>query len=221
MFPSRESLRESILSSAGIIIICVQSCLTLWDPVDYSLPGSFVRGIFPGKHIGVGCHFLVQGIFLSRGSNLRFVCLLHWQASSLPRVSPGVLPFLKIFFWSFLWHCSGKSFCYFDHSLFLTKNGFTRLTPSLPDSTLSGSSSVIKKQVYSQRINIPSPWYYFLSAIDFTKTSLKHEFPGHILSNNCIFVTLDQFAPKMTTQRCQCLQVGSKRDPSQINEKPQ
>lgn len=33
------------------------------------------------------------------------------------------------------------------------------------------------------------------------KTILKYEFSGHILSNNCIFITLDQSAPKMTTLR--------------------
>ena len=37
---------------------------------------------FPGKNTGVGCHFLLQGIFLTQGLNLY---LLHWQASSLPR----------------------------------------------------------------------------------------------------------------------------------------
>ena len=36
---------------------------------------------FPGKNTGVGCHFLLQGIFLTQGSNL---CLLHSQADSLP-----------------------------------------------------------------------------------------------------------------------------------------
>ena len=30
----------------------------------------------PGKNTGVGCHFLLQGVFLTRGSN---PCLLHWQ----------------------------------------------------------------------------------------------------------------------------------------------
>ena len=33
------------------------------------LPGSSVHGIFPGKNTGVGCHFLLQGIFLTQGSN--------------------------------------------------------------------------------------------------------------------------------------------------------
>ena len=35
---------------------------------------------FSGKNTGVGCHFLLQGIFPTQGSTL---CLLHWQAPSL------------------------------------------------------------------------------------------------------------------------------------------
>ena len=34
----------------------------------------------PGKNTGVGCHFLLQGIFLTQGSNQH---LLHWQVGSL------------------------------------------------------------------------------------------------------------------------------------------
>ena len=30
------------------------------------------------------CHFLLQGIFPTQGSNLRLLCLLHWQAGSSP-----------------------------------------------------------------------------------------------------------------------------------------
>jgi len=33
-----------------------QSCPILSDPMDCSLPGSSVHGIFPGKSTGVGCH---------------------------------------------------------------------------------------------------------------------------------------------------------------------
>ena len=36
---------------------------------------------FPGKNTGVGCHFLLQGVFSTQGSNPR---LLHWQVNSLP-----------------------------------------------------------------------------------------------------------------------------------------
>ena len=36
------------------------------------------------KKTGVGCYFLLQGIFLTQGSNPRLLCLLHWQVDSLP-----------------------------------------------------------------------------------------------------------------------------------------
>ena len=36
-----------------------QSCPTLCDPTDCSLPGFSVHGIFPGKSTGVGCHCLL------------------------------------------------------------------------------------------------------------------------------------------------------------------
>ena len=39
---------------------------------------------FPGKNTGVGCYFLLQGIILTQELNPRLLCLLHWQAVSLP-----------------------------------------------------------------------------------------------------------------------------------------
>ena len=36
---------------------------------------------FPGKNIGMGCHFLLQGLFPTQESNPSF---LHWLADSLP-----------------------------------------------------------------------------------------------------------------------------------------
>ena len=42
----------------------------------------------PGKKNGVG--FLFQGIFLTQGSNPHLLCLLHWQAGSLPLAPPGM-----------------------------------------------------------------------------------------------------------------------------------
>ena len=53
------------------LCLAAPSCLTPCSPVDYSLPGSSVQGIdSPGKNDGVGCHFLLQGIFLTQGRNL-------------------------------------------------------------------------------------------------------------------------------------------------------
>ena len=43
----------------------------------------------PGKNTGVVCHALSQGIFPMRGLNLCILCLLDWQAGSLPLVPPG------------------------------------------------------------------------------------------------------------------------------------
>ena len=37
-----------------------QSCLTLSDPMDCSLPGSSIHGIFHGKSTGVGCQMLFK-----------------------------------------------------------------------------------------------------------------------------------------------------------------
>ena len=59
-----------------------QLCLTPRDPRDWSPPGfSVLAWNFLGKNTGVGCHFLLQGIFLIQGSES---CFLHRQKGSLP-----------------------------------------------------------------------------------------------------------------------------------------
>ena len=55
----------------------LQSCLTLFNPMDCSLPGSSVHGVFPDKNNVVGCCALPQGIFLTQELNLCLLCLLH------------------------------------------------------------------------------------------------------------------------------------------------
>ena len=42
----------------------------------------------PGKNTGVGCHFLLQGVF-TQELNLRLSNLLHWQLDSLPQCHLG------------------------------------------------------------------------------------------------------------------------------------
>ena len=66
------------------LCVCTKSlqlCLTLWNSMDWSRPGSPVHGIL--QNTGAGCHFLLQGIFLTQGLNPSLLCLLHWQADSL------------------------------------------------------------------------------------------------------------------------------------------
>ena len=42
-----------------------------------------------GKNTGVGCHALLQGIFLTQGLNPCLLCLLHQHAGSLPLAPRG------------------------------------------------------------------------------------------------------------------------------------
>ena len=44
---------------------------------------------FPGKNTEVGCYFLLQGIFLTQGSNTHLLSLLYWLADSLPLLHLG------------------------------------------------------------------------------------------------------------------------------------
>ena len=76
------------------LCLVTQSCPTLCDPMDCSLPGSSVQGDSPGKNTRVGCHALLQGIFPTQGSNpglphcRRLLCHLHHQGS--PRIQEWV-----------------------------------------------------------------------------------------------------------------------------------
>ena len=62
---------ERVLSPHATVSLSLvtQSCPTLCDPVDCSPPGSSVSGIPPGKNSGMGCHAVLQGIFLAQGWN--------------------------------------------------------------------------------------------------------------------------------------------------------
>ena len=63
-----------------IVVISTQSLIHVqFFCMDCSLPSFLCPRDFPGKNIGGGCHFLLQEIFLIRGSNPR---LLQRQVSS-------------------------------------------------------------------------------------------------------------------------------------------
>ena len=44
---------------------------------------------FSRQEFWSGCHFLLQGIFLTQRWNLCLLHLLHWQMDSLPLAPPG------------------------------------------------------------------------------------------------------------------------------------
>ena len=59
--------------------LVAQSCPTLCHDVDFSTPRLLCPWNSPSKNTGVGSYFLLQGIFLTQGSNPAL------QADSLPK----------------------------------------------------------------------------------------------------------------------------------------
>ena len=66
-----------------------QPCLTFYNPMGCNPPRLLCPWDSPGKNAGVGCHFLLQRIFLAMASNPCLLHLLNWQAGSLTLASPG------------------------------------------------------------------------------------------------------------------------------------
>ena len=67
-------LRYNMLIVAAPALSRVWLCVTPWTRL-------LCPWDSPGKNTGVGCHLLLQGVFMTQGSNL---CLLRWQVNSLP-----------------------------------------------------------------------------------------------------------------------------------------
>ena len=86
------SLAHVFLSWDYLLTICVFSCSVVSDPL-------WPHGLWPtrllcpwdspSENTEVGCHFLLQGSFQPQGINSSLLCLLHWQADSLPLLPPG------------------------------------------------------------------------------------------------------------------------------------
>ena len=82
----------NLFTLAAVVRACVhaQSRPTLCNPMDCSLPGYSVHGNFLDKNPGEGCHFPLQGLFLTQGSNPRLLRLLHWLITTKPPGKPAV-----------------------------------------------------------------------------------------------------------------------------------
>ena len=87
MILSSGNLNMEILGEKKVtclVLSVTQLCLTLCDPPGLQSTKLLCPWDFPGKNTGVGCHFLLQGIFPTQGLNLCLLRLLHQQANSLP-----------------------------------------------------------------------------------------------------------------------------------------
>ena len=87
------SLKGLIEACCAVLCLVTQSCPTLCNSVDFSLPGLPVHGHSLGKNTWVGCRALLQGIFPTQGSNPRLLhykqilCHLSYREELLQRVS--------------------------------------------------------------------------------------------------------------------------------------
>ena len=72
-----------------LLLLRLQSCLTLCDPIDGSPPGSNCPQDSPGKNTGVGCHFLLQCMKVKSKSEVAQSCptLSDRMDCSLPGTS--------------------------------------------------------------------------------------------------------------------------------------
>ena len=71
--------------------------------MDCRPPSSSVHGYSPGKKAGVGCHALLQVIFLTQGWNVQLLSLLLWPAGSLPLCATWEVPLSTISTYGIAW----------------------------------------------------------------------------------------------------------------------
>ena len=93
------------------VCVCVCVCLHAHSVASNSLRRS--HGLkparllypwnFPGKNTGVGYSFLLQGIFPTQASDSCLLCLMHWQADSLPLPSHSPWP-KALLSWGLSWY---------------------------------------------------------------------------------------------------------------------
>ena len=85
-------LQEVAMLRLGVCV-CAKSlelCLTLYDPMDHSLPGTSVHEILQARILEwVAMHALLFGIFLTQGLSPHSLMPLHWQAGFLALAPPG------------------------------------------------------------------------------------------------------------------------------------
>ena len=108
-----------------IIYICCCCPLTklclFRSPMDCSPPDCFVYGTVPGKNTGVGCHFLLQGVFLTQGSNPPLLAGRFFTTVS-PFVIVQSLSYLWLFVTPWTAACQASLFLSFTLSWSLLKH---------------------------------------------------------------------------------------------------
>ena len=87
----------------AILCLVPQSCPILGDPMNCSPPCSSVHGDSPGKNTEIGYHTLLQGIFLTKGSNPGLLHCRQFFTIWTTREAVHIV-FLKWVSWRIIYH---------------------------------------------------------------------------------------------------------------------
>ena len=88
-FPQRWQL-PGILLLCDVCALSLQSSPTLWDPMDYSQPGSSVHGLLQARILEWVAMPSSKRSFQPRDGTCASSVSLHWQEGSLPLMPPGI-----------------------------------------------------------------------------------------------------------------------------------
>ena len=151
---SRSPCAIQYLLISYLFYVCVssvaQSCLNLFRPHGLQLTRLLCPWNSPGKNTGVGCRFLLQGIFLTQGSNSK---LLHCRRISYHWVIGEALA-SRISHWN--WHYTVSGRWILNTSLCPSSNPTTQLMANL---ALFSSISFLFHSTWKQ---IPAKIYFDL-----------------------------------------------------------
>ena len=80
---------RTIINISPVHAKSLQSCQALCNPMNCSPPGSSVHRILQARRLEWGAIPFSRGSSQPRNQTLISLCVLHWQAGSLPLAPPG------------------------------------------------------------------------------------------------------------------------------------
>ena len=99
------------------VCVCVFSCSVIFSSLQPHEPSRLhCPQDSPGKNAGVNCHFLLQRIFGTQGSNSHLLHLLHWQEDSLSLRHLGMHTYIHTNANAYIYtHMCTHTYTPFDH----------------------------------------------------------------------------------------------------------
>ena len=143
---------------------------------------------FSGKNTGVGCHFILQGIFLIQGPN---PCLLHWQADSLPlnhqRSPLSSMSFNKCIMACVLHFSIIQNFTILKKKKKSTELYLFNSPPTVTKHQTTTYLFIISVVLLFSECHINRTWVYSVTMLAFTKQyALIHILA--LLNGSCLFI---------------------------------